>query len=86
MNMNRLINIITNQVVRRLVNLAINRGISFASRKSAAPAKPLEPAVVHDDKVQGHVTTPAELAKDAQLRSMAKQAAKAARMARRLGR
>lgn len=86
MNMNRLINMITNQVVRRLVNMAINRGISFASRKSALPAKPHQPGAPQNDGAQGHVTTPAELAKDAELRSMAKQATKAARMARRLGR
>lgn len=81
MNLNRLINMVTNQVIRRVVNVAIDRGINFVSRKSVKPAEPVtHQAVEHD------VTTPAELARDAQLRTAADQAAKTARMARRLGR
>ena len=76
MNLDRLVNMVVNQVVRRVVNIAVDRGINFAWRKKPAAAEP----------VQKHVTTPEELAKDASLRSMADQAAKTAKMARRIGR
>jgi hypothetical protein len=76
MNLNHLINMVVNQVVRRVVNSAVDRGINFAWRKK--PVSELPP--------EKHVTTPAELAKDASLRSMADQAAKTAKATRRLGR
>lgn len=81
MNLNRLINMVTNQVIRRVVNVAIDRGINFVSRKSVKPPEPIGSRAVDQD-----ATTPAELAQDAQLRTMADQAAKTARMTRRLGR
>jgi hypothetical protein len=77
MNLDRLVNMVINQVVRRVVNMVVNRGINFAWRK-----KPTSDT----DAPVSDATTPAELAKDAQLRTMADQAAKAAKMARRLGR
>jgi hypothetical protein len=76
MNLDRLVNMVVNQVVRRVVNIVVDRGITFAWRKKPTPVEP----------PQKHVTTPAELAKDASLRTMADQAAKTAKMARRLGR
>ena len=76
MNLDRLVNMVVNQVVRRVVNIAVDRGINMAWRKKPAPvAQPQE-----------HVTTPAELAKDAQLGNMADHATKSAKMVRRLGR
>ena len=82
MNLNQLINMVTNQVIRRVVNLVVDRGIKLASRKAAdkTAANPEQPAPT------AHVTTPAELAKEAGLRTMADQAAKSARMMRRIGR
>lgn len=77
MNLDRLMNMVVNQVVRRVVNIVVDRGINFAWRKKPAPDT-AAPAI--------DVTTPAELAKDAQLRTMADHAAKTAKMARRLGR
>ena len=77
MNLDRLVNMVVNQVVRRVVNIVVDRGINFAWRKTPAP----NTAAPETD-----VTTPAELAKDAQLRTMADHAAKTAKMARRLGR
>ena len=81
MNLNRLVNMVVNQLVRRVVNLVVDRGINFASRKAAdiATPDPEQPAAKH-------VTTPQELARDASLRSMADQAAKSAKMMRRIGR
>ena len=81
MNVNQLINMVTNQVIRRVVKVVIDRGINFASRKSVKPPNPLPNQAVGQD-----VTTPAELAQAAQSRVMADKAAKTARMARRLGR
>lgn len=66
---------IVDQVVRRVVNIVVDRGINFAWRKKS----------VADQPAEKHVTTPAELAKDAQLQAMADHAAKTAKMARRLG-
>lgn len=79
MNLNHFINMVTNQVVRRVVNIVVDRGINFASRKVALP-KPL------DTPPKKPVITPEELAKQASLQTMADQAAKTAKMARRLGR
>jgi hypothetical protein len=76
MNLNHLINMVTNQVIRRVVNIVVDRGIALAWRKKPASEQPPEK----------HVTTPAELAKEARLQAMADQAAKTAKMARRLGR
>lgn len=76
MNFNHLINMVTNQVIRRVVNIVVDRGINFAWRK-----KPKG-----EQLPEKHVTTPAELAKEASLRAMADQAAKTAKMARRPGR
>ncbi|WP_347313342.1 hypothetical protein [Defluviimonas sp. SAOS-178_SWC] len=36
MNLNRLLNIVINTVVRRLVNFGINKGVGYASRKGGA--------------------------------------------------
>ena len=77
MNLDRLVNMVVNQVVRRVVNIVVDRGINFAWRKTPTP----NTAAPETD-----VTTPAELAKDAQLRTMADQAAETAKMARRFGR
>ena len=77
MNLDRLVNMVVNQVIRRVVNIVVDRGINFAWRKKPAP----DTATPETD-----VTTPAELAKDAQLRTMADHAAETAKMARRLGR
>ena len=75
MNLNHLINMVTNQIIRRVVNTVVDRGFRFASRKSAELTKPdPEPQLVRD------VTTPAELAKDAQLRRLADQATTTAKM------
>lgn len=79
MNMNQLINMVTNQVVRRVVNIVVDRGFRFAARKAPPPAPDATPQ-------NSHVTTPAELAKEAQLRALADQAAKSAKMIRRIGR
>ena len=81
MNLNHLINMVTNQLVRRVVNLVVDRGINFASRKAADITTP-----AREQPALKHVTTPGELAKEAQLRSMADQAAKTSKMTRRLGR
>ena len=81
MNLNRLINMVTNQVIRRVVKLVVDRGINFASRKAATSSTP-DP----DQPAPKHPTTPAELANDARLRSMADQAAKTAKMMRRIRR
>lgn len=79
MNLDRLVNMIVNQVVRRVVNLVVDRGFSLATRKAPPPTPDAPPAAKH-------VTTPEELALDASLRAQADRAAKAAKMARRLGR
>lgn len=76
MNLDRLINMVVNQVVRRVVNIAVDRGINFAWRKKPVSGQPSEK----------HQTDPGEQAKDASLRSMADQAAKTARIARRIRR
>ena len=81
MNLNHLINMVTNQVIRRVVNLVVDRGINFASRKVADAATP-DP----EQAKPTHVTTPEELAKEASLRTLADQAAKTAKMMRRIGR
>ena len=78
MNLNHFINMVTNQVIRRVVNIVVDRGINFASRKVAKSPKPIT-----DQTTEPDITTPAELARDAQLRTMADKAAKTAQMARR---
>lgn len=81
MDLNRIINMVTHQLIRRVVNMAVDGGLRFASRKTSQLTKP-DPALpgVKD------VTTPAELAQEAQLRTMADKAAKSASIGRRLGR
>ena len=81
MNVNQIINMVTNQVIRRVVNMAVDGGMRFAARKAAKVADP-DPTLDKTAKVMA----PAELAKDAQLRAVADQAAKSASVAGRLGR
>lgn len=70
MDVQRLINMIVNTVTRRLINLGINKGMDFASRKG----KRKDQMTVVDRKQ----------AKDA--REIAKRARQAAKITRRLGR
>ena len=88
MNLNHLINMVTNQVVRRVVNIAVDRGFRFAQRKAADVTTPNsdQAASIPEQPAANHITTPSELAKDAQLRTLADQAAKTAKMMRRIGR
>lgn len=81
MNLNHLINMVTNQVIRRVVNIVVDRGFNFASRKAAEIATP-DP----EQPASNNMITPADLAKEAQLRAMADQAAKTAKFMRRIGR
>ena len=74
MNLDRLINMVVNQVVRRVVNIAVDRGINFAWRKKPGPAEPPEKP------------STAEVSNDPSLRTMADQAAKTAKIACRIGR
>ena len=76
MNLDRLVNMVVNQVLRRVVNIVVDRGINFAWRKKPGPVEPAEMPI----------TPTAEMSKDASLRTMADQAAKTAKMARRIGR
>lgn len=73
MNLNQLINMVTNQIVRRVVNIVVDKGFRLASRRSL----PKTDAKLAETP---QVTTPAELAKDASLRAMADQAAQTAKM------
>lgn len=75
MDLNRIINMVTNQIIRRVVNMAVDGGLRFASRKTAELTKPDPEAPAGKD-----ITTPAEMAKDAHLRGLADQAAVTAKM------
>lgn len=81
MNLNKLINMVTNHVIRRVVTLVVDRGINFASRKVADIATPDT-----EQPVPKTLATPDEIAKEAQLRLMADQAAKTAATMRPIGR
>ena len=81
MNVNQIINMVTNQIIRRVVNMAVDGGMRFAQRKAAKVTAP-DPTL--DDTP--NLMTPAELAKDAQLRAMADNSAKRAAVPGRLGR
>ena len=81
MNLNHLINLVTNQVIRRVINIAVDHGFRFVSRKAAKAPMP-----VTDQAVRQTVPTPAELANEAQLQALADQAAKTATMTGRIGR
>ena len=79
MNLDRIIGMVVNQVVRRVVNVVVDRGFRAAAHMTEQKPDP-------EQATADHVTTPAELAKDARLRTMAEQAAKTAKMTRRIGR
>lgn len=81
MNMDRIIGMVANQVIRRVVNLVVDRGFNFVSRKSADLT-----ASNADDALPKLPKSKEELARDAQLRSMADQAANTAKVTRRLRR
>ncbi|MFZ1727943.1 MAG: hypothetical protein WBO29_09770 [Albidovulum sp.] len=70
MDLNRLINMIIQQITRRLINSGINKGFDFAARKG----KPKEEMTPEERKQ-------AQMGKD-----MAKRAKQAAKITRRLGR
>ena len=80
MNMNQLINMVTNQIIRRVVNIVVDKGFRFASR-SAATVK---------TAAQDNPPAPAEIAstdpqRDAQLRDMVEKAAAGAKLNGRIG-
>lgn len=68
MDMNRIFSMALNMLVRRLVNLAVGKGIAWASRGRRADA----PA-------------PGDAAQQAEARDLARRARQAARLGRRLG-
>ena len=70
MSIDRIITMITNQIMRRVINTGINKGISHFAGKGKPAAK----------------LTQAERAQSADGREMAKRARQAAKLTRRLGR
>ncbi len=70
MNLNQLVNMVIRTVTRRLINMGINKGIDYASRKGKPRA-----GAAGGDRGQS---------KDA--RAVAKRARQAAKITRRLGR
>jgi hypothetical protein len=70
MNLNQIIQMVTNIVLRKVIGKVVNAGIGFAARKGKAPAD----------------MTPEERADAARTLEITKRARKTARMARRLGR
>lgn len=70
MNFNQLINTVVRVVTHRLINLGINKGIDFATRKGRKP----EASQPHGD------------AQKQRARETAKRARQAAKVTRRLGR
>ena len=80
MNMNQLINMVTNQIIRRVVNIVVDKGFRFASRsaatvKTAAKDNPPAPAEIASADPQ----------RDAQLRDMVEKAAAGAKLNGRIG-
>ncbi|MEZ5779453.1 MAG: hypothetical protein R3E44_13920 [Paracoccaceae bacterium] len=71
MNLNRLINMVVNVVMRRLINTGINKGIGWWSRRGQKPAAP----VTSTEALHRH-----------EARETAKRARQAAKVTRRLGR
>ena len=70
MNMNQLINMVTNQIIRRVVNIVVDRGFRFASR-SATTVK----TAVQDNSPAPSEIASADPQRDAQLRDMVEKAA-----------
>ena len=77
MNLNRIIMVVMNVVIRRLINMAINFGMRAASRYGSAASRP-GPATPPDQQAGGDVR--------AQQVDAARRARIAARNMRRLGR
>ena len=78
MDLNRIINMVANQIIRRVVNMAVDGGMRFASRKTAELSKPDPETPATND-----IGSPAEQAKDAQLRNLADKAAATTSLTRR---
>ncbi len=70
MNLNQLVNMVVNTVMRRLVNLGVNKGIDLATRMGKS-----DDEVTDDDRAQ-----------QAGAKETAKRARQAAKVTRRLGR
>ena len=70
MTLDRLINIVVNTVIRRLVNAGINRGIALFSRRGKAAGPLIPPEAKHRQEA----------------RAAARRARQAAKITRRLGR
>lgn len=70
MNLNRILNIVANVIVRRLVNLGIDRGLGWLRRRGGT----------------GAATPPGAKPPAGDARALVKRARQAARIARRLGR
>ena len=77
MNLNRIVNMILNVVVRRVVNLLVNHGFQFFARRGGSQATADQP---RPDQAE---LSPADRALQ---RDVAKRARFAARTMRRLGR
>ncbi len=80
MNMDRLINMVINQVVRRVVNVVVDRGFRLVSRKTSAG--PTQRTLDTPDQSSMH-TDVVDAAKSRDLQDLA---AKAAQTTRRIGR
>lgn len=78
MDLNRLVNMVVNQLIRRVIKVVVDRGIGLASRSAGRMGQPKPDQIAE--------ATAADRAKDAQLRGLADKAAKTGRIARRIDR
>lgn len=80
MNMNQLINMVTNQIVRRVVNIVVDKGFWLASRRAATVTSPAQEEPPTRPEIAA--TDPQ---REAQLREMVEKAAAGAKFNRPFG-